>query len=125
MLTVSTHSIFQQEQELNCKTSFLSHSLLTSWFFKTHQHTLLPWAHFSLYTINTSVCGTDVMLQRINTGLCLIGIRQPTSLITCLQEIGSQKGRDGFIFNHVNVMTCDLCFPSMKMRHIRDCSGLI
>lgn len=68
--------------------------------------------HFCLYTINTSEHETDVMLQLITTGLCLIGSRQQTSLITCLQEIGSQKGR--VIFNHVNVMTCDLWFPSLK-----------
>lgn len=33
-----------------------------------------------------------------------------------------QKGRGEFIFNHANVMTCDLCFLSMKMRHISGCS---
>lgn len=75
---------------------------------------MFPRAHFILYTINTNVCGTDVVLQRFTTGLCLIGIRQQTSLITCLREKGSPKGREGFIYNHVNIMTCDLCFPSMN-----------
>lgn len=94
MLTVSTHSIFQQQGELICKTSLLSRSLHTS-NSSTHD---APWAHFGLYTINTNVCGTDVMLQLITTGLCLIGIRQQTSFITCLQEMGSQKGNEGFYF---------------------------
>lgn len=70
---------------------------------------MLPRAHFILYTVNTNVCETDVVLQFITAGLRLIGIQHQTSLIICLRGSGFQMGREEFIFNHVNPVTCDFC----------------